>query len=266
MSKLKVYTISGKAQNGKDTFATALKKALEKRHQKVLIIHLADYLKFLAKALYGWDGNKDEKGRTLLQNLGKNMRAIKEDMLIEQLDNMLKIIKNDYDYVLIPDVRFPNEIDFFENKYNAKSIHIKRKLFPGIETLTKEQQNDITETALDGASFDRHFYFMGDNLAEVDDAVEQNLSYFYKDIGSTEYLPLLFKFGNMDYNDALKLIDYCMKARILYEYDGCIYMFKINNCEHYIYKITIQNFAKNIQLDTGLQKTLLDELIILSLN
>ena len=52
------------------------------------------------------------------------------------------------DVVIIPDVRFPEEIDAIKEKFsNVFSIGVKRKDY--ISTLTKEQQEDITEIALD---------------------------------------------------------------------------------------------------------------------
>ena len=44
---MKVITISGKAQNGKDTTAGLLKAALEADGYKVLITHYADLLKYI---------------------------------------------------------------------------------------------------------------------------------------------------------------------------------------------------------------------------
>ena len=57
---MKVITISGKAQNGKDTTAGLLKAALEADGYKVLITHYADLLKYICKQFFGWDGQKDD--------------------------------------------------------------------------------------------------------------------------------------------------------------------------------------------------------------
>lgn len=51
---MKVITISGKAQNGKDTTAGLLKAALEADGYKVLITHYADLLKYICKQFFGW--------------------------------------------------------------------------------------------------------------------------------------------------------------------------------------------------------------------
>ena len=62
---MKVILISGKAQNGKDTVAGSLHKALVNDGKRVLVTHYADLLKYICRNYFGWDGNKDEKGRQI---------------------------------------------------------------------------------------------------------------------------------------------------------------------------------------------------------
>lgn len=64
---MQVCTISGKAGAGKDTFAKYLAAELEGRNQSVLVTHYADVLKYICKEYLGWNGNKDEFGRAMLQ-------------------------------------------------------------------------------------------------------------------------------------------------------------------------------------------------------
>ena len=63
----KVICLSGKAQAGKDTSAEIIRKLLLGYGERVLIIHYADLLKFMCKQLFHWNGEKDERGRHLLQ-------------------------------------------------------------------------------------------------------------------------------------------------------------------------------------------------------
>ena len=65
-----VLLFAGSARHGKTTACEIVKAKLEAHKRRVLIINYADYLKFIAKEYFGWDGKKDEKGRTLLQWLG----------------------------------------------------------------------------------------------------------------------------------------------------------------------------------------------------
>lgn len=57
-SDTKVICISGQARSGKDTAAEMMKKELESSHHRVLVIHNADLLKFMCKALFGWNGER----------------------------------------------------------------------------------------------------------------------------------------------------------------------------------------------------------------
>lgn len=61
MNKPKTITISGQARHGKNVTAEILKEKLIDKNQRVIIINYADYLKYLAKQYYGWNGEKNEK-------------------------------------------------------------------------------------------------------------------------------------------------------------------------------------------------------------
>jgi len=94
---MKCITISGKAGHGKDTFAKNLKKDLEAQGLRVFIFHYADYIKMLAKEIYGWNGEKDEKGRSILQNLGDKLRSKNKRIIIDELIKILKLVEDDFD-------------------------------------------------------------------------------------------------------------------------------------------------------------------------
>lgn len=144
---MKVILISGKAGHGKDTLAGYMKNYLESRGQKVLIIHYGDLLKYICKSLFGWDGKKDDRGRTLLQYVGTDViRKQKPDYWVQFVADMLSFFPDVWDFVIIPDVRFPNEIEGLAG-FNPYVIRIVR---PGFNMLTEEQQKHASETALDG--------------------------------------------------------------------------------------------------------------------
>ena len=101
---LKVITFSGKAEHGKDTTAELVKKQFEEAGSKVLIIHMADYLKFIAMKYFGWNGEKDEAGRKLLQWLGTEfVRAKFANFWVDTVIRLLNVFSDTVDYVLIPD-------------------------------------------------------------------------------------------------------------------------------------------------------------------
>ena len=144
---MRVILISGSARFGKDSAAFMMKELLEKQKKKVLIIHYADNLKLFAKNYFGWSGQKDQKGRELLQWLGTDVvRENYEDTWVDMIIALLKGIKTLYDYVIIPDVRFPNEIDKMCDNFNCITVRVIRPDFDN--GLTDEQKNHPSETAL----------------------------------------------------------------------------------------------------------------------
>lgn len=145
---MKVICISGKAQHGKDTTAAILKKCLEERGNRVLVTHYADLLKYICKSFFGWDGVKDDNGRHILQYVGTDViRQKAPDYWVDFIANFLNIFDNEWDWVLIPDTRFPNEVDKMAERFGAMHIRVVRPGF--ISPLTTEQQNHPSEVALD---------------------------------------------------------------------------------------------------------------------
>ena len=151
---MKVICISGKAQNGKDTTASFMKQALEAKGQRVLIAHFGDLVKYICKTFFGWDGQKDERGRTLLQYVGTDkIRAVSPDYWVDFIVNILTIFKDEWDYVLIPDCRFPNEYEIFPHYgFDTVLLRVERPDFDS--PLTPEQQAHRSETALDDYPYD----------------------------------------------------------------------------------------------------------------
>ena len=108
---MKVILISGKAQHGKDTSAIFMKEALELEGRRVLIAHYGDLVKFICEKYFGWDGKKDEKGRSLLQYVGTDVvRKQKPDFWVNFVCEVLEMFSDQWDRVIIPDCRFPNTV------------------------------------------------------------------------------------------------------------------------------------------------------------
>lgn len=149
----KIILISGKAESGKDTFAGFLKDELEKLDKKVLIVHYADYIKYICKIYYGWNGKKDESGRTLLQSIGNKIRKTNPNFWVNRLIQEIASFAAQHEYVIIPDVRFKNEIYCMSlTKYKIFTLRINR--LNNICSLTPKQRADIGETGLDNHKFD----------------------------------------------------------------------------------------------------------------
>ncbi len=164
---MKVIAISGHAGAGKDTFAKLLAKMLETYCANVLIVHYADLLKFICKTYFGWNGEKDEQGRKLLQSVGTDIIRKKDpDFWVDFVVKMLKLIGHKWDYILIPDARFPNEIKrlrdagFFVRHYRVVRDNYENGL-------TGEQKAHPSETALDHTPPDVYVY-NGGTLEELE--------------------------------------------------------------------------------------------------
>lgn len=145
---MRVICISGKAGHGKDTFASLTKEALSSGGHQVLITHYADLVKYVAKTFYDWDGKKDEPGRTLLQTVGTEIfRGMDENYWVNFIVSVLKAGMDNWDYVLIPDCRFPNEIQVLkDNGFDVIHVRVVR---PNHETsLNAAQLVHSSETSL----------------------------------------------------------------------------------------------------------------------
>ena len=179
MNKPIIFLVSGKAESGKDTFATALEKVADKRHKKTLRIKYGDFVKMVAKTYYGWSGEKDEHGRYLLQWLGTDLgRKNNPNVWVNCVKETVKALKTEYDFVVISDVRFPNEIDCWEDtEFFTYTIRVTRKDIDGNlyeNHLTKEQKEHPSETALDDWKF--HYYVDNIILEDMEFAVENILN------------------------------------------------------------------------------------------
>jgi hypothetical protein len=151
---LKVILFSGKAESGKTASALIVKKLLEEKGRKVIKLAYGDYVKYNLKLIYNWDGNKDEQGRKLLQHFGTDMVKAKNPLFwINTIIELLKVIQDDFNYVLIDDCRFPEEVNSYD--YHDWYYWIFRIERPNHKSkLTEEQLLHISETALDNYNFD----------------------------------------------------------------------------------------------------------------
>lgn len=181
----RVILISGKAGHGKDTFADFLVEDLEKLNKKVLVIHFADLVKMYATKYLGWNGEKDIAGRQMLQDVGNNsFRQFDPDYWARISAECARVMMDyfSYDYVLIPDTRYPNEVSVVQD-YNENVTTIRVNRYDGPyawenPNLTAEQKRNEGEIALDHYAFDYVIENSGslDNLHDSADAVIEDLT------------------------------------------------------------------------------------------
>lgn len=154
---MKVLCISAKAQHGKDTAAGLIKEYLESLDNRVLIIHYADLVKFVCTKFFNWDGQKDEKGRTLLQYVGTDVISSQQPSYwVDFVVSILKFFKDEWDYVLIPDCRYPIEVTQMGDNFETTLLRVER---PNFESgLTEKQKQHISEISMDNYPFHAVIY------------------------------------------------------------------------------------------------------------
>lgn len=154
----KVILVSGKARHGKDTFAELLKDTLEQKGNLVVVDRFAKYIKGYLTSYYKWDGvTKSEAVRYKLQQLGTEI--IKEKLNYkyfhsQRLAQDFQIVENDFDYFLVADTRFPDEIYLMKSMFPNEVITVRVQRDGVTGGLTNEQLLHKSETALDHFKFD----------------------------------------------------------------------------------------------------------------
>jgi len=151
--KPKVITFSGKARHGKDTSVRILKNILASKNKRPLAINYTDYLKFAAEKYLGWDGEKDEAGRSFLQFLGvEKIKPLYPTFWVDTVIRIVEIIGYDFDFVLIGDCRFEHDVTrWTDENYSVLPFHVERLNFEN--DLTEEQKNHATEVSLNDYEF-----------------------------------------------------------------------------------------------------------------
>jgi len=118
-----IICISG-VKTGKDAVAKMLKEELEKEEKRVLITYFAAPMRRICRDWFNWDGQYDDAGRSLLQYIGTDVvRASQPDFWVDYTLGLLSILGNEWDYVIIPDCRYPNELDM--ERYGFQPRHIR---------------------------------------------------------------------------------------------------------------------------------------------
>lgn len=113
--KTVIILISGKIGSGKSTFANFLLDALTSKGYKSRIIPFAQQVKGIANSM-GWDGEKDEKGRILLQEIGTAGRNYDPNTWVNWVLNIISNSREPLDFVIIDDWRYLNEKEVISSK------------------------------------------------------------------------------------------------------------------------------------------------------
>lgn len=148
-----VITISGRMGSGKDTLANYIKEELTKVGCRVLITHYADLLKYILKQYFDWDGKKNDLGRWLLQHVGTDIfrNQYDENFWCSFVGVIIYLFGEKWDYVIIPDARFENEVESMKAWFDATSINVIRENIPEELSIHTEHES---EHGLDEYEFD----------------------------------------------------------------------------------------------------------------
>jgi len=128
---MKIIAFTGKFQSGKTTCANLIQNSVK--------LSFAKPIKDIAKIYFGWNGDKDDKGRRLLQVIGTNAgREYNSNIWVEKMHEQLLHEKTfeesknkDVDtIIIIDDLRFNNEAEFII-KWKGIIINITRPGYDG---------------------------------------------------------------------------------------------------------------------------------------
>lgn len=153
--------IAGKMISGKSTTAQYLACRLNGN-----VRSFAGKLKDIARQML-WDGKKDERGRKLLQSLGKIGREYDVDLWAKLL---VESAKYD-DITIIDDWRFPNEKEVCEKYGNVITVRVYRD--STYQYNSRELTEDESETSLSNDANDYDFVvFNNGNLEDLYSSLE----------------------------------------------------------------------------------------------
>ncbi len=149
---MKIILISGKARNGKSETAKMLKNKLELKGYKVLVTAYGNLLKFICEKFFGCDNQKNEFNRGLWQYVGTDViRKQHPNYWVDFIVGIVSMFPDKWDYIIVDDCRFVNEIERWFG-FDVITLRVNRLNFQS--PLTPEQQQHISETALDNYEFD----------------------------------------------------------------------------------------------------------------
>jgi len=166
-----ITMISGRAGEGKSTFAKFCTNLLiEEFNEGSAIVPFARMVKETAMFM-GWDKEKDDKGRKLLQDIGNIGRDYNENLWANQTVEYVKELSSTFSYIFIDDWRFPNEGNVVIDSYvPVTTVKICRP--PEFHTLFgTELYDDVSETSLPDDS--TYYDFVMDNAGTLEELEEK---------------------------------------------------------------------------------------------
>ena len=166
-----IFVVSGKSGSGKDVICKIIDEYVNHKELKSINLQFSSYIKMYAKNITNWDGNEDDKPRTLLQELGTEIirEKIDDKFFIKRIIDDIKVYSYYFDVITISDARLPNELeDIYGAFNNVYKLNVKRSSF--INKLDEKQNAHYTEIALDNYN---NFDYVIENNQGIDELKEK---------------------------------------------------------------------------------------------
>lgn len=133
----KIIAFCGEIGSGKSHLANIL---AQYSNLDIAVIPMAAKLKEMASSL-GWDGEKDQRGRRFLQELGAKMRDIDENYWINLWwPSCVAAGYLGYRYVIIDDARYVNELELADTVMRIETSKFGRDAKKGILDHSSERE------------------------------------------------------------------------------------------------------------------------------
>jgi len=165
--KTVVILVSGLAGSGKNTVSEMLHVVLSNIDKNITtdLYSLAEPIKYMSRAFLGWNGEKDDSGRRLLQNLGKVGREYDIDIWVKHMFNQLdKRHTFPVNFVIVTDWRFPNEKEYIESNPMSE-VYTVRVVGRKTSIANEELAKDVSEISL---TDDGEYDAIIDNVSDLE--------------------------------------------------------------------------------------------------
>ncbi len=163
-----IILIGGRAGEGKSTFAAFCGDYLLKDLDiSSVVVPFAAKVKDTAFEM-GWDGNKDEKGRKLLQEIGRIGREYDIDLWANHAIEYIKDCDaQGFEYYFIDDWRFPNEAKAVKDHFHPVVLVRMRRPEEYHTLFGTAMYNDVSEASLPDE--DSYYDYVINNNKSLDD-------------------------------------------------------------------------------------------------
>ena len=171
-----IIMVTGKAGSGKDTFFKLAKRYYAYTHVTICDFAFADKVKEVAYAC-GWNGNKDDKGRKLLQDVGALGRAYDKNVWVNCVLRDIKSLNRGVTPI-ITDLRFANEYTVIRDTLK-EPIYVVNIV--GRQSDLGANANDVSEAGLTEEELGTKFITVDNSGTEEE--FEANVKKALKEMG-----------------------------------------------------------------------------------